>query len=97
MSLGLLGSNTCAQSINTRAGRCVPDSDEARGGGGHRQARCRAGTGGGGGGPSGQTGLGSSPLPDSFSWGQGDSSSIQEIPKSVLDPKSILKTFFEYN
>lgn len=50
-----------------------------------------------GGGASGQTDLGSSPLPDSLSWRQGGSSSIREILKSVLDPKSTLKTFFDYN
>lgn len=41
MSLVLLRSDTCAQSINTGARRCVLASDEAQGGS-HRQARYRS-------------------------------------------------------
>lgn len=37
------------------------------------------------------------PCPTPFPREGGKSSSIQEILKSVLDPESTLKTFFEYN
>lgn len=95
MSLVLLRSNTCAQSINTRARRCVLASDEAQGGG-HRKARHRSRV------RTPRRGGGAAPLVGKlarasllFLGDRGIASSIGEILKSALDPKSTLKIFFK--
>lgn len=97
MSLVLLRSGTCAQSINTGARRCVLASDEAQGAG-HRQARYRSRvrtTGEGAvrrssGTSSGQAGLCFSP----FLRDKVIALSSREILKSVLDSKKHTENIF---
>lgn len=94
MSLVLLRSNTCAQSINTGARRCVLASDEAQGGG-HRKARYRSRV------RTPRRGEGAAPLVGKLArasllfLGDRGIASIGEILKSALDPKSTLKIFLK--
>lgn len=85
MSLVLLRSGTCAQSINTGARRCVLASDEAQGAG-HRQARYRSRVR-----TTGEEACGAAPAPlvafSPFLRDRVIAFSIREILKSVLDSK----------